>query len=149
MHRFIIFFICIITYNLHSGQIHCGDPPPARFRHTQVVSCYLCYSALIIIRILNISNCPLYFIHNISQMDSVSPFRWCVVNWAQSTELVPTRKTERRMVYHSIKCIHLFYIFEPIHPMLGGFPCHNGMARPRVADGRDGLQLEVSCEYIE
>jgi hypothetical protein len=23
------------------------------------------------------------------------------------------------------------------------------MARPRVADGRDGLQLEVSCEYIE
>jgi hypothetical protein len=28
-------------------------------------------------------------------------------------------------------------------------PCHHGMARPRVADGRDGLQLEVSCEYIE
>jgi hypothetical protein len=33
--------------------------------------------------------------------------------------------------------------------MLGGYPCHHGMARPRVADGRDGLQLEVSCEYIE
>jgi hypothetical protein len=30
-----------------------------------------------------------------------------------------------------------------------GYPCHHGMARPRVADGRDGLQLEVSCEYIE
>jgi hypothetical protein len=26
---------------------------------------------------------------------------------------------------------------------------HQGMARPRVADGRDGIQLEVSCEYIE
>jgi hypothetical protein len=25
--------------------------------------------------------------------------------------------------------------------MLGGSPCHHGMARPRVADGRDGLQL--------
>jgi hypothetical protein len=34
-------------------------------------------------------------------------------------------------------------------PMLGGYPCHHGMARPWVADGRDGLQLEVSCEYIE
>jgi hypothetical protein len=34
-------------------------------------------------------------------------------------------------------------------PMLDGSPCHHGMARPRVADGRDGLQLEVSCEYIE
>jgi hypothetical protein len=33
--------------------------------------------------------------------------------------------------------------------MLGGSSCHHGMARPRVADGRDGLQLEVSCEYIE
>jgi hypothetical protein len=32
---------------------------------------------------------------------------------------------------------------------LGGSPCHHGMARPRVAVGRDGLQLEVSCEYIE
>jgi hypothetical protein len=31
----------------------------------------------------------------------------------------------------------------------GGYPCHHGMAHPRVADGRDGLQLEVSCEYIE
>jgi hypothetical protein len=38
-------------------------------------------------------------------------------------------------------CIHVY--------MLGGSPCHHGMARPRVADGRDGLQLEVSCEYIE
>jgi hypothetical protein len=27
--------------------------------------------------------------------------------------------------------------------MLGGSPCHHGMALPRVADGRDGLQLEV------
>jgi hypothetical protein len=33
--------------------------------------------------------------------------------------------------------------------ILGGSPCYHGMARPRVADGRDGLQLEVSCEYIE
>jgi hypothetical protein len=33
--------------------------------------------------------------------------------------------------------------------MLGGSPCHHGMAHPQVADGRDGLQLEVSCEYIE
>jgi hypothetical protein len=33
--------------------------------------------------------------------------------------------------------------------MLGGSPCHHGIERPRVADGRDGLQLEVSCEYIE
>jgi hypothetical protein len=33
--------------------------------------------------------------------------------------------------------------------MLGGSPCHHGMTRPRVADGRDGHQLEVSCEYIE
>jgi hypothetical protein len=33
--------------------------------------------------------------------------------------------------------------------MLGGSPCHHGLARPQVADGRDGLQLEVSCEYIE
>jgi hypothetical protein len=33
--------------------------------------------------------------------------------------------------------------------MLGGSSCHHGMARPRVADGKDGLQLEVSCEYIE
>jgi hypothetical protein len=24
--------------------------------------------------------------------------------------------------------------------MLGGSPCHHSMARPRVADGRDGLQ---------
>jgi hypothetical protein len=26
--------------------------------------------------------------------------------------------------------------------MLGGSPFHYSMARPRVADGRDGLQLE-------
>jgi hypothetical protein len=38
---------------------------------------------------------------------------------------------------------------ESLGSMLGGYPCHHGMARPRVADGRDGLQLEVSCEYIE
>jgi hypothetical protein len=25
--------------------------------------------------------------------------------------------------------------------MLGGSPCHHSMARPPVADGRDGLQL--------
>jgi hypothetical protein len=25
--------------------------------------------------------------------------------------------------------------------MLGGSPCHNSMARPRVVDGRDGFQL--------
>jgi hypothetical protein len=36
-----------------------------------------------------------------------------------------------------------------LESMLGGYPCHHGMAHPRVADGRDGLQLEVSCEYIE
>jgi hypothetical protein len=34
-------------------------------------------------------------------------------------------------------------------PMLGGCPYHHSMARPRVADGRDGRQLEVSYEYIE
>jgi hypothetical protein len=33
--------------------------------------------------------------------------------------------------------------------MLGGPLCYHSMARPRVADGKDGLQLEVSCEYIE
>jgi hypothetical protein len=44
--------------------------------------------------------------------------------------------------------IALIYIVSS-GPMLGGYPCHHGMARPRVADGRDGLQLEVSCEYIE
>jgi hypothetical protein len=33
--------------------------------------------------------------------------------------------------------------------MLGGSPCHHSMARPRVEDGRDGLQLKVSCEYME
>jgi hypothetical protein len=27
-----------------------------------------------------------------------------------------------------------------IEAMLGGSPCQHGMARPRVADGRDGLQ---------
>jgi hypothetical protein len=42
-------------------------------------------------------------------------------------------------------------IFKSNFPptMLGGSPCHHGMARPWVVDGRDGLQLEVSCEYIE
>jgi hypothetical protein len=25
--------------------------------------------------------------------------------------------------------------------MLGGVPCHQGMARPHVADGGDGLQI--------
>jgi hypothetical protein len=33
--------------------------------------------------------------------------------------------------------------------MLGGSICHHSMARPLVADGRDGIQLEVSYEYIE
>jgi hypothetical protein len=42
-----------------------------------------------------------------------------------------------------------FYIRNVNDAMLGGSPCHHGMARPRVAEGRDGLQLEVSCEYIE
>jgi hypothetical protein len=28
-----------------------------------------------------------------------------------------------------------------IYTMLGGSPCHHSMARARVADGRDGLQL--------
>jgi hypothetical protein len=36
-----------------------------------------------------------------------------------------------------------------VKAMLGGSPCHHSMAHPRVVDGRDGLQLEVSCEYIE
>jgi hypothetical protein len=36
-----------------------------------------------------------------------------------------------------------------VDAMLGGSSCHHGMARPRVADGRDGHQLEVCCEYIE
>jgi hypothetical protein len=43
----------------------------------------------------------------------------------------------------------LFLFSFDQEPMLGGYPCHHGMARPRVADGRDGLQLVVSCEYIE
>jgi hypothetical protein len=44
-----------------------------------------------------------------------------------------------------------YILFLNVHAstMLGGYPCHHGMARPRVADGRDGLQLEVTCEYIE
>jgi hypothetical protein len=60
---------------------------------------------------------------------------------------------ECREVYGLLKdCSSLESILEnPIltTSMLGGSPCHHGMARPRVAGGRDGLQLEVSCEYIE
>jgi hypothetical protein len=29
---------------------------------------------------------------------------------------------------------------EIMNSMLGGPPCHHSMARPRLADGRDGLQ---------
>jgi hypothetical protein len=36
------------------------------------------------------------------------------------------------------------YLENVANAMLGGSPCHHG-----VADNRDGLQLEVSCEYIE
>jgi hypothetical protein len=43
----------------------------------------------------------------------------------------------------------IFVVTIERNAMLGGYPCHHGMARPRVADGRDGLKLEVSCEYIE
>jgi hypothetical protein len=32
--------------------------------------------------------------------------------------------------------------------MLGAFTCHHGMARPRVADGRDGLQLELAANIL-
>jgi hypothetical protein len=39
-------------------------------------------------------------------------------------------------------------IWQDIIPNCGS-PCHHSMARPRAADERDGLQLEVSCEYIE
>jgi hypothetical protein len=42
-----------------------------------------------------------------------------------------------------------YFVLVALNPMLGRSTCHHGMARPRVADGRDGLQLEVSCEYIE
>jgi hypothetical protein len=42
-----------------------------------------------------------------------------------------------------------FIIAVKYENMLGGSPWHHSMARPRVADGRDSLQLEVSCEYIE
>jgi hypothetical protein len=48
------------------------------------------------------------------------------------------------------KCNGVCFLFVIIlSAMLGGSPCHHSMACPRVADGRDGLQLEVSCEYIE
>jgi hypothetical protein len=52
-----------------------------------------------------------------------------------------------QVVLSSIELVLVQYV--PVSTMLGGSPCHHGMARPRVADGRDGLQLEVSCEYIE
>jgi hypothetical protein len=41
-----------------------------------------------------------------------------------------------------------FCIIATPESMLGGSPCHHSKARPQVVDGRDGLQLEVSCEYI-
>jgi hypothetical protein len=47
------------------------------------------------------------------------------------------------------KCVIEIHHFKWLCGLLGGSPCHHGMARPRVADGRDGFQLEVSCEYIE
>jgi hypothetical protein len=34
--------------------------------------------------------------------------------------------------------------------LLAWVPCHHGMARPQVADGRDALHcMEGRCEYIE
>jgi hypothetical protein len=35
----------------------------------------------------------------------------------------------------------IIFVYVCDAPMLGGFPCHHSMARPRAADGRDGLQL--------
>jgi hypothetical protein len=58
--------------------------------------------------------------------------------------------------FRGVECLEWYRNFPAHFPglvlnetMLGGSPCHHGMARPRVANGRDGLQLEVSCEYIE
>jgi hypothetical protein len=45
--------------------------------------------------------------------------------------------------------VGVYCVLCTVYCTVGGSPCHHGMARPRVADGRDGLQLEVSCEYIE
>jgi hypothetical protein len=51
---------------------------------------------------------------------------------------------------HLIKMhLHVILTSYASTSMLGASHCHHGMVRPRVADGRDGLQLEVSCEYIE
>jgi len=33
--------------------------------------------------------------------------------------------------------------------LLQAGPCHNGMARPQVVDGRTASNMEGSCEYIE
>jgi hypothetical protein len=49
-------------------------------------------------------------------------------------------------------CWNFHPVLSPGNPqtaMLVVSPCHHSMTRPRFADGRDGLQLEVSCEYIE
>jgi hypothetical protein len=36
-----------------------------------------------------------------------------------------------------------------LEPMLGGFPCHHRMARPRVADSKDGhQQLRVAANIL-
>jgi hypothetical protein len=32
--------------------------------------------------------------------------------------------------------------------MLGGSPCHDGIARPRVADGRDGLSWRLAANIL-
>jgi hypothetical protein len=53
------------------------------------------------------------------------------------------------VVIHGITVTMPFLYSVVYTAMLGGSPCHHGMARPRVVDGRDSLQLEVSCEYIE
>jgi hypothetical protein len=66
------------------------------------------------------------------------------------------KATMRRTVYVHVAPqtydrpkVQRFVVRNTSDTMLGGSPCHHGMARPRVADGRDGLQLEVSCKYIE
>jgi hypothetical protein len=51
--------------------------------------------------------------------------------------------------YHRYQLHTKFYQISSQVSRLGGSPCHHSMARPRIVDGRDGLQLEVSCEYIE
>jgi hypothetical protein len=40
------------------------------------------------------------------------------------------------------------YLGAKSSPMLGGYPCHHGMARPRVADGRDGLSSGTQLHRV-